>query len=239
MICVTQAPKGIDNKVVSNCTTQFLGKQNAPATIEAARELIAAAGGRADDLGKLRTGDFYFKTGDGGKPVKADAALPVVAPCQPADAGGGGGAGQGLEALTGRHVAGRPPGMRACRGTRHRSWFLSRYADMGRWICRGTLTSVGENVRGRDSGRRLPALATGLYAGGRLRLFYLNARRVEIKPAACEDGPMSDGLLPDEPGPSEGLGKLFADQAACRRAGQARGLPRAGAQVPAERRSRT
>ena len=30
MIVVTQAPKGIDNKVISNCTTQFLGKQNSP-----------------------------------------------------------------------------------------------------------------------------------------------------------------------------------------------------------------
>ena len=43
MIVVTQAPKGIDNKVVSNCTTQFLGKQNAPATQQAAKELIAAS----------------------------------------------------------------------------------------------------------------------------------------------------------------------------------------------------
>ena len=70
MIAVTQAPKGIDNKVVSNCTTQFLGKQNAPATIEAAKDLIAAAGGRADDLGKLATGEFYFKTEKSGKPAK-------------------------------------------------------------------------------------------------------------------------------------------------------------------------
>lgn len=70
MIVATQAPKGIDNKVVSNCTTQFLGKQNAPATIEAAKELIAASGGRADDLGKLTTGEFYFKTEASGKPVK-------------------------------------------------------------------------------------------------------------------------------------------------------------------------
>lgn len=70
MIAVTQAPKGIDNKVVSNCTTHFLGKQNAPATIDAAKELIAASGGRADDLGKLATGEFYFKTEKSGKPVK-------------------------------------------------------------------------------------------------------------------------------------------------------------------------
>ncbi len=70
MIVVTQAPRGIDNKVVSNCTTQFLGKQNAPATIEAAKDLIAAGGGRADDLGRLATGEFYFKTEKSGKPVK-------------------------------------------------------------------------------------------------------------------------------------------------------------------------
>jgi hypothetical protein len=70
MIVATQVPKGIDNKVVSNCTTQFLGKQNAPATIDAAKELIAAAGGRADDLGRLATGEFYFKTERSGKPFK-------------------------------------------------------------------------------------------------------------------------------------------------------------------------
>ena len=70
MVVVTQAPRGIDNKVVSNCTTQFLGKQNAPATIEAAKDLIAAGGGRADDLGRLATGEFYYKTERSGKPVK-------------------------------------------------------------------------------------------------------------------------------------------------------------------------
>jgi DNA helicase HerA-like ATPase len=70
IILATQAPKGIDNQVVSNCTTQFLGKQNAPATIDAAKEMIAAAGGRADDLGKLEVGQFYFKTERSGKPFK-------------------------------------------------------------------------------------------------------------------------------------------------------------------------
>jgi hypothetical protein len=49
---------------------QFLGKQNAPATQQAAKELIAASGGRADDIGKLKTGEFYFKTEASGKPVK-------------------------------------------------------------------------------------------------------------------------------------------------------------------------
>ena len=70
MIVATQAPRGIDNKVVSNCTTQFLGKQNANITQQAAKELIAASGGKADDIGKLKTGEFYFKTEASGKPVK-------------------------------------------------------------------------------------------------------------------------------------------------------------------------
>ena len=70
MVVATQAPRGIHNQVVSNCTTQFFGKQNAPATINAAQEIIAAGGGRADDLGKLKTGEFYFATEGSGKPGK-------------------------------------------------------------------------------------------------------------------------------------------------------------------------
>jgi DNA helicase HerA-like ATPase len=68
MIVATQVPRGIHNQVVSNCTTQFFGKQNAPATIGAAQEIIAASGGKADDLGKLKAGEFYFATGGSGKP---------------------------------------------------------------------------------------------------------------------------------------------------------------------------
>ncbi len=61
--------------MVSNCTTHFLGKQNAPATIDAVKEMIAAAGGRADDLGKLATGEFYFKTEQSGKPFKVKTPI--------------------------------------------------------------------------------------------------------------------------------------------------------------------
>jgi hypothetical protein len=70
MIVATQAPRGIHNQVVQNCTTNFFGKQNAPATIGAAQEIIAASGGKADDLGKLRAGEFYFATDGSGKPGK-------------------------------------------------------------------------------------------------------------------------------------------------------------------------
>lgn len=62
MIFATQVPKNIDNKIVSNCTTHFYGKMNAPATIEAVRELMAAKGGGGSDIGSLKAGEYYFTT---------------------------------------------------------------------------------------------------------------------------------------------------------------------------------
>jgi hypothetical protein len=75
MIFATQAPKGIDNKIVSNCTTHFYGRMSSPATIQAARELIAAKGGGGDDIGRLARGEFYFSTEGLGRPVKIRAPL--------------------------------------------------------------------------------------------------------------------------------------------------------------------
>ncbi|GJE61008.1 helicase HerA domain-containing protein [Methylobacterium trifolii] len=70
MIVATQVPRGIHNQVVSNCTTQFFGRQSAPATIAAAQEIIAASGGTAADIGKLGAGEFYFATEGSGRPAK-------------------------------------------------------------------------------------------------------------------------------------------------------------------------
>jgi hypothetical protein len=70
MIVATQVPRGIHNQVVSNCTTQFFGRQSAPATIAAAQEIIAASGGSAADIGKLGAGEFYFATENSGRPAK-------------------------------------------------------------------------------------------------------------------------------------------------------------------------
>jgi len=75
MIFATQAPKGIDNKIVSNATTHFYGRLSAPATIDAARELMAAKGGAADDIGRLTAGQFYFSTDGIGRPVKLRTPL--------------------------------------------------------------------------------------------------------------------------------------------------------------------
>ncbi|WP_279358041.1 ATP-binding protein [Methylobacterium indicum] len=75
MIVATQVPKGIHNQVVSNCTTQFFGRQSAPATIAAAQEIMAANGGAAPDIGRLGAGEFYFATEGSGKPAKLRTPL--------------------------------------------------------------------------------------------------------------------------------------------------------------------
>lgn len=62
MVFATQVPKNIDNKIVSNCTTHFYGKMNAPATIDAVQELMAAKGGGGSDIGNMKAGEFYFTT---------------------------------------------------------------------------------------------------------------------------------------------------------------------------------
>ena len=75
MIFATQAPKGIDNTIVSNCTTHFYGRMSAPATIQAIEELMDAKGGAADDIGRLSAGEFYFSSEGFNHPVKIRTPL--------------------------------------------------------------------------------------------------------------------------------------------------------------------
>jgi hypothetical protein len=75
MMFATQTPKGIDNKIVSNCTTHVYGRMNAPVTIDAIHDLMAAKGGAADDIGKLSKGEFYFSTEGSLRPFKVRTPL--------------------------------------------------------------------------------------------------------------------------------------------------------------------
>jgi hypothetical protein len=75
MIFATQLPKGIDNKIVSNCTTHFYGRMSSPATIDATRELMAAKGGGGDDIARLNRGEFYFSTEGLPRPIKIHTPL--------------------------------------------------------------------------------------------------------------------------------------------------------------------
>jgi hypothetical protein len=75
MIFATQLPKGIDNAIVSNCTTHVYGRMSSPATIQAIQELMSAKGGAADDIARLTKGEFYFSTDGFNRPVKVRTPL--------------------------------------------------------------------------------------------------------------------------------------------------------------------
>jgi hypothetical protein len=59
LVFATQAPKGLHNRISGNATTQFFGLLNAPAQIDAAREMARAKGGDVPDISRLKTGQFY------------------------------------------------------------------------------------------------------------------------------------------------------------------------------------
>jgi DNA helicase HerA-like ATPase len=75
MIVATQTPKGIDNKIVSNCTTHFYGRMGSTAAVDAIQDMMAAKGGGADDIGKLSRGEFYFSTEGSLRPFKVHTPL--------------------------------------------------------------------------------------------------------------------------------------------------------------------
>ncbi|MEJ2229392.1 MAG: ATP-binding protein, partial [Alphaproteobacteria bacterium] len=75
MILATQLPKGIDNGIVSNCTTHIYGRMSSPTTITAIKELMAAKGGAQEDIGKLNSGEFYFSTIGISRPIKIKTPL--------------------------------------------------------------------------------------------------------------------------------------------------------------------
>jgi hypothetical protein len=75
MIFATQAPKGIDTNIVSNCTTHFYGRMSSPELIDSTKEMMAARGNAAQDLGALTTGLFYYSTEHMARPAKLKAPL--------------------------------------------------------------------------------------------------------------------------------------------------------------------
>lgn len=71
LILATQEPKSVDTKIISNCNTQFFGRQNSPATIEAAEALLEKKG-----VAKLEQGNFFLKSIElGSDPVRIVAPL--------------------------------------------------------------------------------------------------------------------------------------------------------------------
>ncbi|MBW8484053.1 ATP-binding protein [Actinomadura parmotrematis] len=62
LVFATQAPKALHNQIAGNATTQFIGRLQSPATIEAAQTMARARGGDAARIGQLKQGQFYVTT---------------------------------------------------------------------------------------------------------------------------------------------------------------------------------
>ena len=59
MIVATQEPKSIDNRVVSNSSTQIFGRALAAATQQAVQTMMSQLGGQPAKLGTLKPGQFF------------------------------------------------------------------------------------------------------------------------------------------------------------------------------------
>jgi uncharacterized protein DUF87 len=59
LVFATQAPKGLNNRIPGNATTQFFGFMNVPVQIQAAKEMAAARGGDVSGIAQLHSGDFF------------------------------------------------------------------------------------------------------------------------------------------------------------------------------------
>ena len=75
MIFATQEPRGIDPAILSNCLTHVYGRPGSPASLEAVREMMAAKGDAPDDVGRLKTGQFYLSTEGLTRPIKIRSPL--------------------------------------------------------------------------------------------------------------------------------------------------------------------
>jgi hypothetical protein len=76
MLFATQQPKGLQNSIPNNSTTQFYGLLLAGAQIDAARELAWVKGGDVPDIGRLKAGQFYIATeGSGFRKIRTSMCL--------------------------------------------------------------------------------------------------------------------------------------------------------------------
>jgi len=75
MIFAAQEPRGLDPAIAANCLTHFYGRVGSPASIEPLKAMMAAKGGAADDLTRLKDDEFYFATEGVTPPVKIRAPM--------------------------------------------------------------------------------------------------------------------------------------------------------------------
>jgi hypothetical protein len=69
LLFATQSPRGLNNQIPQNATTQLFGLMNSPTQVEVVRGLARVKGGDVPDIGRLSRGEFYLAT-EGRSPQK-------------------------------------------------------------------------------------------------------------------------------------------------------------------------
>jgi hypothetical protein len=75
LILATQAPKSIDHNIIANCSTQFYGRANSPASINVVQGQLKQRGSNGDDIAKLARGQFYVASESITPPIKVVTPL--------------------------------------------------------------------------------------------------------------------------------------------------------------------
>ncbi len=75
LIFATQAPKSIDHNIIANCSTQFYGRANSPASINVVQDQLRQRGSDGDDIAKLGRGQFYVVSESITPPIKVVTPL--------------------------------------------------------------------------------------------------------------------------------------------------------------------
>lgn len=88
ILFATQSPRGIDNKIIANCATQFYGRSSSPAAIETVQEQLRQRGGSGHDIARLERGVFYVHSEGMQAPARIATRLCLSAhPPSPPDEG--------------------------------------------------------------------------------------------------------------------------------------------------------
>jgi hypothetical protein len=89
LIFATQAPKSIDHNIITNCSTQFYGRANSPASINVVQDQLRQRGSDGDDIAQLARGQFYVASESITPPIKVVTPLCLSHhPSSPLDEGG-------------------------------------------------------------------------------------------------------------------------------------------------------
>jgi len=77
ILFATQAPKSVDQQLITSCATHLYGRVSSPAAIETVREQIRRRGGNGSDVATLMPNVFYAHTEGMSSPIRV-APLPCL-----------------------------------------------------------------------------------------------------------------------------------------------------------------